>query len=380
MDEIITQLSVGDVYENPRHHREVTDEAVDTLAASIAVVGQVEPITVFADGEIYIVDSGHHRLAAIKQLGLATINAIVIDADDKHSAEVMVASNLHFPETDIERSRGTQLMLATGVRPVDAAAIIGERDTDKVERAARTLRKASDYAEDMTLERLSAALDFEDDAEAFHRLLTCYDYEWRDEHARLTRERKVKEATVRAEAIIAAAGCELVTARDYDTMRMLARGEDAPEGATWALISVYAHSSSVDIFWYGEHIAEADPEKAAREERDARITSQLNVDAGRRIEFIRAYLAGELPGAVNALRDLAVAKWEERYSASSGKVKQHEVLNTLIGFHNRVYAAVLASLESETNMALADSDGWYGGRYGQTAIDLIAALADCGYL
>ena len=201
MENTITILSTADVYPNPRHYREVTDASVKMLAASIAVAGQTDPITVFRDGEdAYIVDSGHHRLAAMKSLGIETIRAIVLtDLDDKRAAEIMVASNMHFPVTDVEASRGTQMMLATGVRPVDAAAVSGVSQ-DLVSRASRGLALAADYAEDMSLERLAVLPEFEGDAEAVKTLLTCYEKDWPSVYAQLARSKNLREKLTRVVA------------------------------------------------------------------------------------------------------------------------------------------------------------------------------------
>ena len=109
-----TTIRIEDVYPHPQHYREVRPENVTLLAANIGVIGQLEPIRVWQDGDVYIVDAGHHRLEAMKTLGRETIEAIVIPADDPAA---MVASNLHFEETELERSRGTQLLLTTGVKP-----------------------------------------------------------------------------------------------------------------------------------------------------------------------------------------------------------------------------------------------------------------------
>lgn len=169
-------LPVEDVYPNPRHYRDINPEYVQLLAASIEVVGQLEPIRVWRDGNIFIVDAGHHRLAAAKHLGMSTIRAEIAEADDM----AMVGSNLHAPESELEKSRGTQLLLATGVAPETAAAVVGA-DPLTVTRASIGYKLVGDpvAAEDMSLDRLATIEEFRDDPDVVEMLTNAAESEWR---------------------------------------------------------------------------------------------------------------------------------------------------------------------------------------------------------
>lgn len=63
--------------------RAVDESKVRWLADSIAAIGLQQPITIWAvpDGPFNLV-AGAHRLAAVKSLGIAEIDAIFTDADD----------------------------------------------------------------------------------------------------------------------------------------------------------------------------------------------------------------------------------------------------------------------------------------------------------
>ena len=136
----IVALPLEDVYPNPAHYREVRAENVALLAKNIAAAGQLQPIHVWRDGDIYIIEEGHHRAAALESLGAATIDAIV--HDDQLIAR-MVASNMSFAPTPEEVSRGAQQVLRTGVRPEATAAMTGI-DEQTVVRAARAIRVVED--------------------------------------------------------------------------------------------------------------------------------------------------------------------------------------------------------------------------------------------
>jgi ParB-like chromosome segregation protein Spo0J len=379
MSEVTTELRVEDVYPNPRHYREVRDADVKTLAASIVVVGQLEPITVFQDGDIYVVDSGHHRLAAMKSLGLETIKAIVLeDIDEAKSAQVMVASNLHFPESELEISRGTQLLLSTGVRPVDAAALIGEKNTNRIEKVKRGLAIAKDYAEDMSLDRLEVLPEFEGDQESIEKILKAPEANWRYTYNSLRDNKIRKENLAKAEEIVRAAGVELIKQNTLAQHHYLTRGDQAPEGAKYARITTFAWNTSAEITWYDDASDQKeDPEEAARREREALIKVELEKAAERRLNFLAECLDFDPDAKATALIEFAKSQWESGTWADADSIS--ESLAHLVGFPSRVYASILSRIEDHAASALRDSQGWYGGRYSSETLDYFEALDELGF-
>ena len=380
--ETITTLAIEDVYPNPKHYRQVDPANVKLLAENIKAAGQLEAIRVFQDGDIYYVDSGHHRLAAMKQLGHETIRAIV---DTGENSAAMVAANMHFAESELEKSRGTQLLLATGVRPLDAAAMTGY-DQNLVTRAKRGMEIVADETacEDLTLDRLAAINDFADDPDAVKALENASEIQWRGILSNLELDKARNENFAIAEATIKAAGCTIVEGGQYGAspkgLVFMARGKDAPEGATAARLQYSDWSSSVDIVWYGEAPAE-DVEKeaaaSAQREQEALIASQLEGAAKRRVEYVVKYLSGETPGASNALRDLAVDLWENGdYDAESRNLEDFPDFK---GFLGRVYLSILTAVESNTAMVLEHlTTPYYVNRNGADALRYLDALAECG--
>lgn len=71
-----------------------TDEALESLAASIAENGLLSPIIVTADGDKYRIIAGHNRARACERLGWTEIDAIVKDTDENHAQLMMLDTNL----------------------------------------------------------------------------------------------------------------------------------------------------------------------------------------------------------------------------------------------------------------------------------------------
>lgn len=71
-----------------------TDEALESLAASIAENGLLSPIIVTAGGDKYRIIAGHNRARACEKLGWTEIDAIVKDTDEDHAQLMMLDTNL----------------------------------------------------------------------------------------------------------------------------------------------------------------------------------------------------------------------------------------------------------------------------------------------
>lgn len=100
----LLSIHVDDIQIGERH-RALSDDAVSRLAASIKELGLMQPISVRlvdemeVDGETLcgapVLVSGHHRLAAAKELGWSHIDCIEV-SDDLLRAEMWeIAENLH---------------------------------------------------------------------------------------------------------------------------------------------------------------------------------------------------------------------------------------------------------------------------------------------
>ena len=71
-----------------------TDEALDSLAASIEENGLLSPIIVTPVGEKYRIIAGHNRVRACEKLGWTEINAVIKETDEDHAQLMMLDTNL----------------------------------------------------------------------------------------------------------------------------------------------------------------------------------------------------------------------------------------------------------------------------------------------
>jgi ParB family chromosome partitioning protein len=69
-------------------------DALTELAASIAEVGLLQPVTVRPVGNRYEIVAGERRWRAHRLLGAETIDALVRDLDDRQAADAMIVENL----------------------------------------------------------------------------------------------------------------------------------------------------------------------------------------------------------------------------------------------------------------------------------------------
>lgn len=102
---------------------------VTELAASIAQVGILQPITVRPHGGRYVVDLGHRRFAAAKALGLAEVPCIIRSAGRTDPATMRVErliENLHRAQLEpLEEAEAFEALLGEGLTQADIARRVG---------------------------------------------------------------------------------------------------------------------------------------------------------------------------------------------------------------------------------------------------------------
>jgi ParB family transcriptional regulator, chromosome partitioning protein len=92
----LAQLPVGSVVPNTRQpRREFDAEAIETLAESIRAQGVVQPVVArpLGDGRYELI-AGERRWRAARKAGLATIPALVREADDRESLLIALVENV----------------------------------------------------------------------------------------------------------------------------------------------------------------------------------------------------------------------------------------------------------------------------------------------
>ena len=91
----VKEISIHEIVANPYQPRSEFDKtALEELAASIAIHGIIQPVTVREKNGAYELISGERRLRAAKEAGLEVIPAYIRDVDDQRSLEMALIENI----------------------------------------------------------------------------------------------------------------------------------------------------------------------------------------------------------------------------------------------------------------------------------------------
>lgn len=212
----LIEIPVGDVYPDENNPRKDYGD-LDALAASFALnetnPGEpFNPIVAVRDGGIYRIVDGERRWRAMRKAGTSRCHAVVCDGLDEANAMVaMLATDDKLGLTDIERSRGVQQMLLLGVDPerVERAGRMAKGSAAKVSRARRAVDDAGD---DMTLDRLIAIAEFDEegDDDAVARLESCREDEWRKVADGIRDERRKEKRSAAIRSVLEEQGVRIV--------------------------------------------------------------------------------------------------------------------------------------------------------------------------
>jgi ParB family transcriptional regulator, chromosome partitioning protein len=124
----LLEVPVGAVQPNPRQPRSMFDDAaLEALALSIQEVGILQPIVVRKIGDAYELIAGERRLRAAKRAGLATVPAIIREADDADSLREALIENIHREDLNpIELAEAfRELLEELGLKQEDLAERLG---------------------------------------------------------------------------------------------------------------------------------------------------------------------------------------------------------------------------------------------------------------
>lgn len=124
----VVEIEIDKIEANPYQPRTVFGDDIDELAESIRLNGLIQPLTVKAEGERYILIAGERRLRALKSLGNAFAPCIVLDITDRNSAVLALVENiqrkdLHFFD---EAEALSKLLDFYGMTQEDAAVRLGK--------------------------------------------------------------------------------------------------------------------------------------------------------------------------------------------------------------------------------------------------------------
>lgn len=124
-----------------RNPEEYTADALAELMASIQVHGVIQPITVRPDADGFELISGERRFQACKLLGIASIPAYIIEADDRAALEIQIIENLQRKDVNpMQEAQGfAQLIDKHKLPAADIARRIG-KSPDYVQERVRLMR------------------------------------------------------------------------------------------------------------------------------------------------------------------------------------------------------------------------------------------------
>lgn len=126
MDLRVLPIAEIRVTHNPRATTDV--EGVRELAASIARVGQIEPVAVAEDNGGYVLIAGGRRLEALKELGREEVTCVVLDEDGPYLRRARsIAENTSHKAMDpgSEARAIGELMGELGLEVEDVAEVLG---------------------------------------------------------------------------------------------------------------------------------------------------------------------------------------------------------------------------------------------------------------
>ncbi|MCD6405285.1 MAG: ParB/RepB/Spo0J family partition protein [Planctomycetes bacterium] len=108
--------------------QDISGEAFESLKASIAQDGILQPVVVRPAESGYELIAGERRWRAAKDLGLEVIPVIVRQADDRHALELALVENIQREDLNpIDRALGyRRLMEGFGLTQEEAAAKVGQ--------------------------------------------------------------------------------------------------------------------------------------------------------------------------------------------------------------------------------------------------------------
>ncbi|QWB96033.1 ParB/RepB/Spo0J family partition protein [Mycoplasmatota bacterium] len=111
--EVIDEISLSEIKPNPfQPRRNFDQDKIDELAQSIREHGVFQPIIVKKTMDGYLIVSGERRYRATKQVGLASIPAIVRQYEEIKIAEIALAENLQREDlSPIEEAEAYRVMM-----------------------------------------------------------------------------------------------------------------------------------------------------------------------------------------------------------------------------------------------------------------------------
>ena len=169
-------IQIESISPNPdQPRREFDQQSLDKLAASISEIGVLQPIVVRSVDDVYVLVAGERRLRSAKQIGLATIPAVIRgETDDGTNLTEALVENLQREDLNPleEAAAFKELLEEYGMTHDEVANHVG-RSRSAVTNTVRLLQLPSKIQGMLVSRELSAGharalLGSEDEAYAIH--------------------------------------------------------------------------------------------------------------------------------------------------------------------------------------------------------------------
>lgn len=127
-------IALGDIVPNPTQpRRDFDEEALAELAASIRMLGIIQPVTVKRSGDKYVIISGERRWRAARMAGLSEVPAYIREVDDENLHAMALVEN-------IQRQDLNAIEIALGLqRLIDECGLTQEALSEKVGKKRSTV-------------------------------------------------------------------------------------------------------------------------------------------------------------------------------------------------------------------------------------------------
>lgn len=286
---------LGNAYLSRDYSLKENQRYVEELARSFGESGEPnEPPVLVEDGGIYRIKAGSSRIMAMRMIGTKAFTA-VIDEDDTPQAlvEAAVRTNTKKAYEPVELSRFVQQLLLFGTD--EYVSEVTGRSVEEVRKARRTRENVEDAADDLTIERMIALADFEDDPEAYQRILNAREADWR----RIADEERRRVADEDRKATICVVLSSRGVRRVDDTTGLSFVGcvrtaselpDELPEGAVFSLGDWQGANASI----YAETEERVDADEEARKARRAEMEALYEATKEHREDWLLSHLSDDL--------------------------------------------------------------------------------------
>lgn len=259
-----------------------------------------EPPVLVRDGGIYRIKAGNSRIMAMREIGTKAFTAIIDEKDTPQSlVEAAIRTDTKKAYEPIERSRFEQQLYLFGTD--EYVSETTGRTVDEVRKVRRTIQNVEDAAEDMTIERMIALVEFEDDQDAYLAIVNAKEKDWQRVAADARNKRAERERRRSLKAALDMHGIEraeeIPDGYVHESYAWSAEDvpDDLPDG------SIYRPNYEVD--GYPNHVniyipsdsKKVDPEEEAKRAEEAAQDAALERVRSHRLEWFLAHWSENMP-------------------------------------------------------------------------------------